>query len=363
MEVIQTQTQEEYPDVKSKKEQIEEYKQNCLKQYSILKEVDEIEKEQTVTKKKAIQILARDMEKVMILQGQENHINEICHIICRNLVQLGFKQSMARYPVDVLDSKYKRKIDHLSALSVPQEQPEEFSIYNLKLLEAIRLLESIDYESLARGDIQDIGERVNKLPKKIYDECERRKIPMYSATKDYKSPPDKFQQRINYPESKPARTVFVEAIERHIEAWQVVLKRVYEEAASPISERLYQTDADLRLCADGLDCMTILLKPITDRKYRKTWLQWYHIVRHGHKWFKHSAGRKYEVLDFEGFFRSLTREQIGFRMTKEGGMTFDRVCKFFPGYFRIFTLWYPQVREKLGAQFSRMLHEKLSERS
>ena len=109
----------------------------------------------------------------MILQGQENHINEICHIICRNLVQLGFKQSMARYPVDVLDSKYKRKIDHLSALSVPQEQPEEFSIYNLKLLEAIRLLESIDYESLARGDIQDIGERVNKPPKKIYDECEQ----------------------------------------------------------------------------------------------------------------------------------------------------------------------------------------------
>jgi hypothetical protein len=359
VEVIQTQ---EHSSV-NKELRIAECKQNCLKQYDILKQIEEQEKEQSITKKKAIQILARDMEEVMILQGQEDHIKEICHIICRNLNQLGFRQSMARYPVDVLDAKYKRKVDHLNVLSVPQDLPEEFSIYNMKLLDAIRLLENIEYESLARGDIQDIGERVNKLPKRIYDECEKRKIPMYQATKDYKSPEDKFKERINYPESKPARTIFVEAIERHIEAWQVVLKRVYEEAASPVSQRLYQTDQDLRQCADGLDSMTILLKPITDRKYRKTWLQWYNIVRHGHKWFKHSAGKKYQVKDFEGFFRSLTREQIGFRMTKEGGMTFDKVCRFFPGYFRIYTLWYPQVREPLGAQFSRWLHDKLSERS
>lgn len=369
MEVIQSQGQpgEQQIAVTSDENElcIRENEEICRRQYDILQNVDSQDKDNSITKKKAIQILAKSMEEIMRRRGQEYGIPDICSIICDNLSKLGMTKDMYRYPLYCLDIKYKRRIDHSSAKQVVDNtnRIEHSSLYADEVKKAFVIIESLDYEGLERTDIQDFAERANKLPKKIYDECEKRNIATYQEDKDYKSPGDQYQDTIRYPKTKPARTIFVEAIEAHIKAWEHVLERVFTEGADPVTERLYQSDEVLLECSDGLNQMTVLLKPFTDRKYRKTWLQWYYIIKHAHAWFKHSAAKKFEVQDFEKFMRSLTREQIGFRMSKQGSITFDEVCKFFPGYFKIYVLHYPQVSEKLGAQFSRWLHPKLSNRS
>ena len=365
MEVIQVEKQ--IPQVSPEENElcIRDNEEICRRQYQILQNVDAQDKDNSITKKKAIQILAKSMEEIMRRRGQEYGIPDICSIICDNLSKLGMTKDMYRYPIYCLDTKYKRRVNHSVQQQVVDntDRIEHSSLYADEVKRAFTLIESLDYEGLQRSDIQDFAERANKLPKKIYDECDKRNIAYFREDKDYKSPEDKYKDPIRYPKTKPARTILVEAIEDHMDAWEHVRDRVYTEGADPVTERLYQTDEVLLECADGLNQMTVLLKPLTDRKYRKTWLQWYYIVKEAHAWFKHSAARKFEVEDFEKFMRSLTREQIGFRMSKEGSVTFDKVVRFFPGYFKIYVLHYPQVSERLGAQFSRLLHPKLSDRS
>lgn len=364
MEVIHEQ-------LNTKELEIQEHDSNCRRQWEILKEADQQDKDNIVTKKKAIQILAKEMEYIMDKRGIPETKSEICNIICRNMQTLGLSKAMQTLPGQpgYLDAKYKRSIDHSSSESLgknslsPGDLLDDCYIYARELREHLRALQNIDYHRLNRRDIQEVAEGQDKNKTKIYDDCEELGIPILDNDKDYKSPPDPYAKTINFPETKSARTIFTEAIERHIGAWQHVLEKVVTEAGDKKTGRLFQSDTALQQCADGLDQMTNLLKPITDRKYRKNWLQWFNIVKHANAWFKHSAARKFEVKDFEDFIRSLTREQIGFRMTKEGSMTFDQVVKFFVGYFRIYVIWYPQVREPLGAQFSRMLHGKLQNKS
>lgn len=321
------------------------------------------------------QQIAAELEEYFRLSYEDPtyQISCICEYIIKHCKVRGFNQNQCEYVYDALYApefaKYKRKLDlsSIQSLDSSRKRKEDSSIrrdlFKRKLKEAYALISDIGI--LERDEHQDCWEFSMDMINDYQKGMEATNIPIANSTqKDvYESGKDSSKQKITYPETKPARTALVEAIERYSKIWLKVAKIVENEGEFHLGTGTKMLeDEQVRKIAESFDTVSELLDPVLDRKWRMDHLHWFNIIKVAEEWFKHTGSTASKVQDFYGRWRSITREHVGARKENMPPY-FDKVVQMVPHYFLFFTLWMSNVRIKQGAEFSTDLGPKLSEQS
>ena len=313
---------------------------------------------------------AKDLEELFMLHDQGWAVNTIANVIMRSMKTVGIPESKFNYvhkALGVYRDKYIKQIDHSSIQSSePSDKRQEDFIYKSKaqlFYDALNTLSKFNPSELLRSDAQNIAEKAITVKEAIIEINDACKIPTCEPTSDdFEGIEDKYQEKVSYPPTKPAFTKLVEAWDRNLEARKDVRNRLYEEGRETLDSVVLLTDDDIEKMAEAIDADTHIFKPFTDRKWRRDINHWFDIVQHSIDWFKHSASTNNQAKDFQGFWRGLTREQIGARkptMLKYA----KKIVELTPYQYLLSSIWWEKTAIPRGAQFSRELSPKLSDRS
>jgi uncharacterized protein YdaT len=321
------------------------------------------------------QQIAAELEEYFRLsyEDPQYQISMIVEYIVRACRTRGFTEGQLNYiyvafsPIQY--QKYKRLLDLSTSQSLsPDRKRKEdssirFTLFKRKMEEAYALIDEVG--SLERDQHQQCWEIGMDLINDYQQKLETKNIPIANAKQQdvYEQPKDESKQQITYPDTIPARTALVEAIERYAKKWADVAKVVEKEGQFHLgTDTQMLTDEQIRKMAQGFDTVTELLDPILDRKWRMDHLHWFNIIKVADEWFKHTGSTASKVQDFYGQWRSITREHVGARKENMPPF-FNKVVEMVPHYFLFFTIWMSNVRIKQGARFSNNLGPKLSEQS
>lgn len=349
--------------------------ENIDKKYALIGKCFEDNDLNDKTVIQTIQQIASEYEEYFRL-GNENpefQISCILEYIVKAFRTRNFSDAKCRYVYEALDppqfQKYKRLLDLSSAQSLSslrkrkEDSSIRFTLLRKHLSEARKLV--IDIGSLERDDHQEAMDEMLDLVDDYTKSLEKANIPIARLKQHdiYEPPKDESKQKITYPETTPARTLLVEAIERYSKAWGKVAKIVEKEGQiHKATQQLMITDKEIRKIAEAFDTVSEMLDPVLDRKWRMDHLHWFKIISVAEQWFKHTGSTASKVQDFYGRWRSITREHVGARKENMPPY-FNKVVEMVPHYFLFFTIWMASVRIKQGAEFSTDLGPKLSEQS
>jgi hypothetical protein len=321
------------------------------------------------------QNIAADLEEYFRISYDNPalQISMICEYMIKACKARGFTQNQYEYVYDALSApqyqKYKRHLDlsSLHSLTPSRKRKEDssarFELFKKHMKKAYELINEIGV--IERDDHQEAWEVAMDLVNTYQKKLEESKIPIAKSTQQdfYESGSDESKKRVTYPETKPARTVLVEAIERYSKIWQKVAKIVEDEGEFHLGTGTKMLeDEQIRKIAAGFDTVSELLDPVLDRKWRMDHLHWFNIINVANEWFKHTGATASKVQDFYGRWRSITREHVGARKDNMPPF-FNKVIEMMPHYFLFFSVWMSNVRIKQGAEFSIDLGPKLSEQS
>ena len=321
------------------------------------------------------QQIGADLEEYFRLSYEQPdyQISCICEYIIKHCKARGFTQNQYEYVYDAFSgpqyAKYKRTIDLSSSGSLDSSRKRKedssvrLSLFKSKLKEAYDLVSEVGV--IERDDHQKVWEVgmdfVDSYEKKIV----ANNIPIANSkqTDVYESGNDETKNKITYPETKPARTRLVEAIERHSKVLAKVAKIVESEGTFHLGTGTQMlTDEQINKMADAWDTVTELFEPVLDRKWRMDHLHWFNIIKVADEWFKHTGATASKVQDYYGRWRSITREHVGARKENMPPF-FNKVIEMMPHLSLFFSIWMSNVRIKQGAEFSTDLGPKLSEQS
>jgi hypothetical protein len=223
--------------------------------------------------------------------------------------------------------------------------------------------------SMERDDHQDAMDLALDFVDDYTKELESHKIPVTRLKQHdmYESGKDESKERITYPETIPAVTELVNALNRYWQRWKKVAEIVEKEG---IQKKMKDSDDLIEMISDdeiskmakAFDTVSELLDPPLDRKWRMDHLHWFKIVNIASEWFKHTGSTASKVQDFYGRWRSITREHVGARKDNMPKY-FDKYVEMLPHYFLFFSIWMTKIRIRQGAEFSTDLSPKLSEQS
>jgi hypothetical protein len=321
------------------------------------------------------QQIATELEEYFTLSYEDPsfHISMICEYIIKACKTRGFTEGQINHAYVAFSppqfTKYKRLLDLSTSqsLSNDRKRKEDSSIrrnlFKKKIKEAYALIQDVGI--LERDDHQDCWEigmdEINEYQKSL----EAANVPITTTKQQdlYESPKDESKESIRYPETKPARTVLVEAMERYWKTWKKATEIVQDEGEFHLGTgtKMLQDD-QTRKIAEAFDTVSELLKPVLDKKWRMDHLHWFNIISVAEEWFKHTGSTASKVQDFYGRWRSITREHVGARKENMPPY-FNKVIEMVPHYFLFFSIWMSNVRIKQGAEFSTDLGPKLSESS
>jgi len=323
--------------------------------------------------------IATDLEEYFRLSYDDPayQITMICEYIVKACKTRGFTDGQINYVYTALEPpqfhKYKRIIDVSSSHSLDSHRKRKedssvlFNLYRKKLTEAKAIAMKIG--SMERDDHQDAMDLALDFVDDYTKELEANKIPVTRLKQHdmYESGKDESKDRITYPETIPAITELVHALNRYWQRWKKVAEIVEKEGIHKKlkdSEQLIEmiSDEEIRKMAKAFDTVSELLDPPLDRKWRMDHLHWFKIVNIASEWFKHTGSTASKVQDFYGRWRSITREHVGARKDNMPKF-FDKYVEMLPHYFLFFSIWMTKVRIRQGAEFSTDLSPKLSEQS
>lgn len=310
---------------------------------------------------------AETLEQIYILNNQQWLISEIANNILRSLRTIGVPESKCHYVYDALKdhTQYSSRIDHTTISPQRTDQQEQFYRNRAKLIREHfkKIQELFDPELLYKTDAQDLCEISIDVKESLIKKTEAKKIAVCEPkADDFEGTDDHYQEKITYPPTKPAFTLLTEAWKRNLEAREKVYNRLVHEGEESLQGVILLTPEIIKQIEEGIDLDTTIWEPFTDKKYRKNQLQWIRIVRNSIEWFKHSASKKYKVEDLEGQFRLLTREAIGGKKTAMLKLA-EKIIELEPARWLLMGIWWEKTADKRGAQFSKELSPKLSDRS
>lgn len=321
------------------------------------------------------QQIAAELEEYFRLsyENPEFHVSMICEYVIKACRTRGFTEGQINYAYTAFSpqqyQKYKRLLDLSTSqsLSTDRKRKEDstirFNLFKRKMKEAYDLVNEIGI--VERDDHQEVWETAMDLVNTYQKKLEDCNIPIANNKQHdvYESGNDDSKKKITYPETKPARTILVEAIERYSKIWAKVAKIVENEGEFHLGTGTKMLEDDqVRKIAESFDTVSEMLDPVLDRKWRMDHLHWFNIIKIAEEWFKHTGSTASKVQDFYGRWRSITREHVGARKENMPPF-FNKVVEMVPHYFLFFTLWMSNVRIKQGAEFSTDLGPKLSEQS
>lgn len=152
---------------------------------SIIQEIyehDSVEQTASSSKKDAIQRLAKEMEEIMIQEGQSQEINQICTLIC-NRFEKDRKSGLKRWTIEVLDEKYKRKLDKSSIQSTHSfaDLPVECSVTEeLVLSELVKIRDKLDFFQLTKNATQKVAEVIYDIKQHAEDHARENSFELYN---------------------------------------------------------------------------------------------------------------------------------------------------------------------------------------
>lgn len=314
---------------------------------------------------------AKDLEELFMLHDQAWAINTIANVIIKSMKTAGIPDSKFTYvhkALAVYKGKYIRNIDHSSIQSKEQSSnQQEHFIYKSKAKEyydALAILANFEPTEVLREDAQNIAEKAITTKERIIEINEMYKIATCEPTSDdFEGIEDKFQEKVEYRQTIPAKTELSEQMigwgEDLIEVGKIIEN---EGIIDPETNQQMLSEYEIKMMAESIKLERFLLKPTQDRKWRSDWLGWMEIVQDAVEWFKHSASTNNKRRSFKGFYRTLTREQIGAR--KEPALKLaKKIYQLTPWKLYFSGIWWRKVRVPSGADFSIRLAPKLSDRS
>jgi hypothetical protein len=321
------------------------------------------------------QQIASELEEYFRLsyEDPQYQISMIVEYIVKACRTRGFTEGQINYvyvafsPIQY--QKYKRILDLSTSHSLSHDRKRKedssirFSLFKKKMKEAYALIDEVG--ALERDEHQKCWEISMDYVNDYQQKLESKNIPIAQATQQdvYDQPKDESKEKITYPDTKPARTILVEAIERYSKIWAKVAEIVKNEGQFHLGTNTQMlTDDQIKKIAQGFDTVSELLDPVLDKKWRMDHLHWFNIIKVADEWFKHTGSTASKVQDFYGRWRSITREHVGARKENMPPF-FDKVVQMLPHYWLFFTIWMSNVRIKQGAEFSTDLGPKLSEQS
>lgn len=354
---VSTEFRQKYLEYQTK---IEEYKKtihDCV--------FDNIRNDSTIAM--CIVKWAETLEQIYILNNQQWLISEVANNILRSLKTIGIPDSKSEYVYVALKDfpKYSSRIDHSKISDNTGNRQEQLYKSNARIIKEYikKISEMFDPDLLLRSDAQDICGMLIDVKEKSIEKVEAKKIPVCELKqKDFEGVKDKFQEKVRYPKTKPAFTLITEAWKRNLEARQKVYDRLVLEGKESLEGVILLTPSLIEDIAEAIDLDTYIWEPFTDRKWRKSMAQWISIVQNSLEWFKHSASRKFKVQDLQGIDRELTREAIGGKKVQMLQLANKLLTKEVYRWL-LMGIWWEKTADKRGAEFSKELSPKLSDRS
>lgn len=346
--------------------------------------LDDQEKTIKINKKSLVLEMADSFERLHSIGEYPFPINNICNSIYRYLYRKGFDIS-DRYIQKILKENapqylnYSYQRANSSAIDIKLSQEET--------LEALRILKDTNLDALRVEQIQDLIPSLYEIIDDCEDYAQRNNITPAPSGRGKETTTPQYDSEDNdpYKEHIPCdkpdqRTTPSNLVDATFRLGESILKcgNTIINIAKMMKE--YPPNAeDLEMEVNAVkrvnewrsfwDVLALALKNGTDRKYRRSVIQWTQIADDEKDWGKHAASSKNPYIarfkDKDGNWkeevRKLTREQIGDVAPKarEFALLFKKVlpaCLDFIHCSEIYLFPY-------AAGLSTKLHDKLQDRS
>lgn len=245
---------------------------------------DNVEQAASSSKRGAIRRLAQEMEEIMIQEGQPEQINEICTLICRRF-EKDRKSTLIPWTIEVLDDKYKRKLDESSIRSPgqPSDLPVECSVTAKKLLEGLlEIRDDFNPFQVTKNSIQKIAEVIFDIEKKLEDHAHENSFELYNRhhTKsdlDFvnDNADDEFDDKISKPDAPIPHDEAIRLVDA--EAYEVSIRVAdkLKEWADKQKNRYPSQVLDQAITwRDSMLALERIIDQYLDDKARRTIKQW-----------------------------------------------------------------------------------------
>lgn len=245
-------------------------------------------------KREGIISFAKELEQIMEKEGQHEHVNQICSIVCNRFKSDG-KAWIAEDAVEILDDKYKRdayqwqrpeKNEQSSRRSTPPpgvDQPVECSITGNQVIRWLsNFYHKFNLDSVDAKTHQKILDLSYDVVHKEEEYCNQHHIahhnthePKTSFDECNDAADDKFSEKISKPKALIARSVAIqkvdqEAYKKTLKLCEYLTKWANKQINDYPSQRL---DQAIRW-RDAVEAFIRIIQQYLDNKARRTILQW-----------------------------------------------------------------------------------------
>ena len=301
-------------------------------------------------------ILERQIEAGIITLKK----NEIADRMAKTIKTHGGNSSEIRYMYDCLPYDYKTS-QSVKALNSDDPRTNKYVSESSKALrdeyfKAWEFIESFDTMHLTDYDQQESFFKADKVKEQQRQKCEDRHLEIIepsSADHSWEDDlSDQFAERysVNKPDPYVGENPDVDALDRFIKQLQTWRQKLIDYPAS--------VEDKIRL-AKAIDVLSALWDPNTDDKWRRSWRQWFKILKNRVDYSLHGAMSMSKLeTSVKQCFRGVTREQIDAKMIvgfKYFGDFLDRM----PGLEVIMDHYEKYQQPHLGELTTRM-HDKMS---
>lgn len=284
-----------------------------------------IEKD-TLTLKVKIQNLAGSYEDLYNLQGFPEQTSDICNQICRMWDRAG-KSHLKHYTMNVLDVKYKQiKLEHSTSHLVTgvTDLPEESSIVFSEMRESADQLLHPRVGYLTRENIRELWDKAITAADQFQKICTEYNISLLKnkdhdcLTDNQQNADDAGNKKVS--EEKPVSEMTPEEIAKmpHILAIDKVINDMIVIRQNLIDYPIERGDPLLKQIEDSHNAIHYVIQHSSDKKYRRSLLQWNKILfeageQGGTSAASHSGVECANLTDpktGKPLFRNITKEQI-----------------------------------------------------
>ena len=370
------------PDLGNKiRNEIESLAQHFIK-------LDDQENEILRSKKSIILEICDKFERLYEIGEYPFAINTIGSNVIEYLKRKGFKINI-QYAYDVIRDNSPQYIN----LYIDREQElnsyqklgtlkNDITFEQQKIIEAIKTLKNANLDTVTSHTFKEAVPDLYDTVQKYQSYADNNNILVFNPTEledtaQFDSPDlDPFGETIRAPKPDPRSSNLQQATQRMGNAFIALGKSINTTAKLMYEYPPAEDDEIEKKAAERVDKMTDFILVLdealqggTDRKFRRSILQWIKIADDEESWGKHASSsmNPYTAIyrDKDGNWkqeiRKLTREQIGEKAPK--AREFSRIFKqALPGFFD-FLKWSEIYLHPYTNALSIQLHDKLSDRS
>jgi hypothetical protein len=302
-------------------------------------ELDDQERSIKRDKKSIILELADKFERLHEIGELPVPIHRIGAYIYRYLQRKGFNVS-DQYIRDVLKENAPQYLNSTFSYEKPNSLDNDIKVYQDEVMEIINKLVDVKYELLKREQVQELITKFYECldtSETYADEHNIIAVPSGAVTEPHfdSEELDPFRDQITTDKPDPRLTPapLATATIQLGESIENCGKTIKATGKMMLDYPPAETDREMEVEAVGRvyewksfwDALTQAMKPGTDRKYRRSILQWYKAAIDEEMWGKHASSSKNPYLakfrdpktgEIRTEIRKLTREQLGDRAPK-----------------------------------------------